>query len=289
MESTIRTNSNPLAMFMRQPKIFIRLPSNGEFWPEGSIDLSENGEYPVFSMTAHDELLLKIPDALMNGQAVVDVIQHCMPNIKNAWHTPSIDVDMILIAIRLASYGEKMSIPLTFAEDIEFEYTIDLRNVMDSLMNTISWESYISINSDLTVYVRPINYKQMAETAIQSFETQKIIQMVNDEKVADEDKLKIFKESFSKLSSVTIGMISASIYKIESSNGPTDNPEFIKEFINNVDKDVFNKIQKHLEDLKERNSVKPMVIPVTDEMREKGMTGETVEIPLVFDVSTFFV
>ena len=84
--------NNPLAGLMRQPKIYIKLPSGGEFWPKGSIDMPENGELPVFSMTAKDELMIKIPDALVNGQAIVDVIQNCIPSIKNAWSTPNIDL-----------------------------------------------------------------------------------------------------------------------------------------------------------------------------------------------------
>lgn len=288
METITQPQSNPLAMFMRQPKIHIRLPSNGEFWPEGSLISNETGEYPVYSMTAHDELMIKVPDALMNGQAVVDVIQHCIPSIKNAWHTPSIDIDIILIAIRLATYGEQMTTPVTIG-DIEMEYKVDLRTVMDSLLNQITWDPIISINDELTVFVKPINYKQLSQAAIQSFETQKIIQMSNNEDITDEDKIQIFKDSFSKLTNVTIGMVGSSIYKIDSSQGSTDNPKFIKEFIDNSDKSIFNQIQKHLEALKEHNSIRPIIVPVTEEMRTSGITGDTVEIPMTFDASTFFV
>lgn len=288
METTNQLQQNPLAMFMRQPKIYIRLPSNGEFWPAGSLTPSETGDYAVYSMTAQDELLLKIPDALMNGQAIVDMIQHCMPNIKNAWHTPAIDIDVILIAIRLATYGEQMTTPITIGE-LEMEYTVDLRSVMDSLLNQIRWDPIVPISDELTVFVRPINYKQMSGSAMQAFETQKIIQMSNDDKISDEDKISIFKESFTKLTNVTIGMVGASIYKIDSSQGSTDNPMFIKEFIDNSDKAIFNKIQKHLEHLKEQNSIKPIIVPVTEDMRANGVTGETVEIPMTFDSSTFFV
>jgi hypothetical protein len=287
MESPAYPQLNPLAMFMRQPKIYIRLPSNGEYWPEGSLEISETEEYPVFSMTAQDEMLLKIPDALMSGQAVVDVLQHCMPNIKNAWHTPAIDLDVILIAIRLATYGEIMKTPVKVGS-IEMDYSIDLRTVMDSLQRRIQWIPYIPINEDLTLFVKPVNYKQLSQAAIQTFETQKIIQMSNDQNISDEDKVKIFKESFSKLTNITIGTISSTIYKIDSSNGSTDNPAFIKEFIDNVDKEIFEKIQKHLESLRENNSVQPISIDVTDEMREKGVTGDTIEIPLIFDASNFF-
>jgi hypothetical protein len=251
--------------------------------------MTETGEFPVYSMTARDELLIKVPDALMNGQAIVDVVQNCMPNIKNAWMIPSIDMDVILIAIRLATYGEKMTTPITFGEDIEMEHVVDLRSVMDTMMNQITWDPVVSINEDLTVFVKPLTYKQMTETALQTFETQKIMQLANDEKMNEDDKLAMFKESFKKLTNATVGTVSAGIFKIDSSQGSTDNLIYIKEFIDNIDKDIFNKIQEHLEMLKDKNTIKPINVPVTDDMKEKGITGEVVEIPLIFDASTFFV
>lgn len=288
METTVQQHINPLINFMRQPKIYIRLPSGGEYWSNGSLIPTETGEYPIYSMTAKDELMLKVPDALMNGQAVVDVIQNCMPNVKNAWAIPAIDLDVILIAIRIATYGEKMTTPLTFGDDIEMEYSVDLRSVMDTLMNQITWESIVPINADLTLYVKPITYKQLTESAIQTFETQKLMQVANDDSMSEENKVKVFKESFAKLTAVTIGMISASIYKVDSSQGSTDNLKFIKEFIDNADKDIFNKVQEHLEQLKTVNSIKPIVVSVTEEMRAAGITNDTIEVPLVFDASTFF-
>jgi len=288
MDSTITKPVNPLSSFMRQPKIFIRLPSQGEYWPAGSLAMTETGELPVYSMTAKDEMMLKIPDALMNGQAVVDVIEHCIPNIKNAWHVPTVDMDIILIAIRLATYGEKMTTPLEFG-DVAMDYQVDLRMIMDTLMHQIGWDPVVSVNDQLTVFVRPLNYKQITATALQTFETQKIMQIANNETLTEDDKLKMFKESFSRLTDSTIGMIGASIYRVDSSLGSTEDPDYIKEFVDNMDKDMFNKIQDHLETLREQNTVKPINVPVSEDMKAQGITGETVEIPLVFDASTFFV
>lgn len=279
---------NPLAAFMRQPKIYISLPSGGEFYPPGSLIPTETGQFPVYSMTAKDELLLNVPDALMNGQAIVDVIQNCMPNIKNAWHVPNIDLDMILLAMRLATYGELMVTPVKVNDDVEFDYQVDLRIVMDALTSQISWDSIVPVNDEMTVYVKPLNYRQMTKTALQTFETQKIIQAVNDEKLSEDDRLQVFKDSFKKLSDVTVGMVADSIYRIDTAMGSTDNPAFIKEFIDNADKDVFNVIQKHIERYKEQNTIKPIVVEVTEDMRARGVTGETIEIPLTFDPSTFF-
>ena len=282
-----KTAPNPLVGMMRQPKIYIRLPSGGNFWPEGSIVMPENGEFPVYSMTAKDELSLKIPDALMNGQAVVDVIQNCMPNIKNAWECPNLDMDVILIAIRIATYGEFMTVPINIAE-FSSEYQADLRQVLDQLQNQISWTSEVSINDDLTVYVRPINYKTMTSSALQTFETQKIIQLVNDDSYSEEEKLKAFKESFNKLNQLTIGVINDSVYHIESSQGATSDPKFISEFLNNTDKEIFDAIKNHIGAMRENNTVKPMTIDTTEEMRAAGVTIDKVEIPIQFDPAHFF-
>jgi len=280
---------NPLMSFMRQPKIYIRLPSGGEFWPAGSLIISETGEYPVFSMTAKDELMLKVPDAVMNGQAVVDVIQHCMPNIKNAWALPSIDLDVILIAIRIATYGEKMTTPIEIEDVEEMEYSVDLRNVMDSLMADIRWDATVPVNDNLTVFVKPMNYKQISESSVSTFETQKMLQLANNTTLTEEDKIRAFKESFNKLTEITIGIVENSIFRIDSSEGTTDNSKHIREFIENADKEIFNAIQKHLDNLKDINSIKPIRVAVTEDMKYRGVTGEYIEIPLVFDPATFFV
>ena len=99
-------NTNPLNKYFRQAAIHITLPSNGDY-PPHVITPSATGEFPVMPMTAKDEIKFKTPDALMNGQGVVDVIQSCCPDIKDAWQIRSHDLDTILIAIRIATYGER--------------------------------------------------------------------------------------------------------------------------------------------------------------------------------------
>ena len=108
------SSPNPLAKHFRQPVLYIKLPSNGRWWPEGSVDIPVTGEIPVYSMTAKDEITMKTPDALMNGSSTVHVIESCCPSIHNAWKMPAIDLDSILIAIRIASYGKEME----FTSDI---------------------------------------------------------------------------------------------------------------------------------------------------------------------------
>jgi len=280
---------NPLAGLMRQPKIYIKLPSGGQYWPQGSIVIPENGDLPVYSMTAKDELLLKIPDALMNGQAIVEVIQNCIPSIKNGWAIPNIDLDVILIAIRIATYGEKMKVPLDNKNLLDVDYEVDLRNIMADLVGQINWDPVVPVNADLTIFVKPITYKLITDGAMQSFETQKIIQIANNSDLEEKEKVKMFKESFDKLNLLSIGIVNNSVYEIQSSQGSTKDPAYIKEFMENVDKGVFDAVKAHLEKMKDQNTIKPLQIQPTAAMLAAGYADEIIEVPLVFDASTFFV
>lgn len=278
---------NPLASLMRQPKIYIKLPSNGDYWPDTSLNRSINSEYPVFSMTARDELLLKTPDALMNGQAVVDVIQSCVPNITNAWDTPNIDLDAILIAIRLATYGETMETSVDLGNDNEFTYHVDLRTLLDQLYASIHWEDRVEVSNDLVLFLKPLTYRDVTKTSVQSFETQKIINVVNDSALSEDEKIKMFRESFTKLTAITVDLVADSVARVESIAGVTTDIEFIREFMSNCDKSVFDAVKNHLDVMREQNTLKPITVETTPEMRAQGM-ADTIEIPIVFDPSNFF-
>jgi hypothetical protein len=277
---------NPLLAHMRQPKVYIKLPSGGKYWPEGSLTPSVNGEYPVYSMTAKDELTLKTPDALVNGQAVVDVIQSCMPNVINGWDCPNIDIDVILIALRIATYGHMMPLQVTH-EDIEGgsgEYEIDLRTILDQLQNDITWDERIEIKSNLILYVRPLDYATVNKNGLADFESQRIMSIVQDEKITDEQRLEFFKESFKKLAEITVNMIGHCVYRIDSDTGSTEDAEFIAEFMENSDREIFDAVKRRLDDMKKANSVKPMNINLSTDPENPKF----VELPIVFDYASFF-
>ena len=56
----------------------------------------------------------------------------------------------------------------------------------------------------------------------------------------------------------------------------------------NTDKEIFDAVKKQIENQRESNSIKPLKIQTTDQMREAGITEDEIEIPLVFDASYFF-
>jgi hypothetical protein len=284
--SSVNQN-NPLQRFMRQPKIYITLPSEGKYWPPGTIDVPDNGQLPVYSMTAKDEMLFKTPDALMNGQAVVDVIQSCIPNIKNAWNTPSIDMDIILIAIRIATYGEKMAVTVNVPViNEERDYDVDLHQFIDKVSNN-QWIEQIPITDEMILFIRPLTYRHLTKISMKSFETNKIIQIASNEKLSDQEKLDMVSNSFKVLSDLTTDMMVGTIYKIKTPDGDVTETRYIKEFIENADKSIYDTVQKHINDLKEQNELKPIVISTDLEQQEAGAPA-TFEVPINFDQSTFF-
>jgi hypothetical protein len=278
--------ANPLSKYFRQPKLFASLPSNGKFYPAGTLETTETGEYPIYSMTAKDELTMKTPDALLNGQATVELIKSCVPNIKDPWNLPSIDLDALLIAIRLATYGETMTLQVkTPVTGEEKEMTVNLRDILDNFAN-IEFEDVVQ-SGEMTVFLRPLTYKEFTKSALKTFEQQRIFSIVNDEQISDEDKLQAFTNSFAKLTDLTVDMMANHISAIEIGDTRVDNKQHIDEFMKNADKSFYSAVQEHLDAQKIKFTIQPLTATATPEEIEQGVPA-TYEVPVTFDQSNFF-
>jgi hypothetical protein len=279
-------NTNPLQKYFRQPKIYLALPSSGKYYPAGSLEISENGEYPVFPMTARDEIMIKTPDALLNGQATASVIASCIPAIKDPFSMPSMDLDACLIAIRIATYGEMMEVsikvPVT-GEDKDFD--LDLRIMLDQFSN-VEYDNAIQLD-DMVVNLRPLSYREFTETSKKTFDEQRIFNVINDADMDEGDKLQTFTNSFKKLTDLTILTLEKSIQSIEVGDQVVTDQAHIKEFIANTDKGLFESVTNHIEEQRSKFQVKPLIVDATPEEIEAGVP-ETYEVPVTFDQSSFF-
>ena len=122
---------------------------------------------------------------------------------------------------------------------------------------------------------------------MKSFETNKIIQIASNQDLTDKEKLDIVSSSFKVLSDLTTDMMVGTIYKIKIGDTDVTETRFIKEFIENSDKTIYDTVQKHINDLKEQNEIKPLTIRTTLDQQEAG-APESFEVPINFDQSTFF-
>jgi len=104
-------NDNPLLGRARMPGETFRLPSRGIFYKDGELDDQVvDGEVHVHPMTTHDEIIFKNVDKLYSGRATEDVFKRLVPHINKPLLLLAKDVDYLLIALRVITYGDEMEI-----------------------------------------------------------------------------------------------------------------------------------------------------------------------------------
>jgi len=277
---------NPLRKYFRQPKVFITLPSNGKYYPNDALSTPETGEHPVYAMTAKDELSMKTPDALLNGQATVDMIKSCIPSITNPWHMPSIDLDAVLVAIRIATYGDILELTTKVpGTGDERKFDVDLRQILNKLV-TVEYEDSIQVDN-MKVSLRPLTYKEFTDASLKTFEEQRIFSIVNNDEIPDTEKLAKFNVSFKKLTDLTVSTLSRSIVSISIGDDIVTNIAHIDEFIDNADKNFYTSITDHLDKQRNKFQIAPFPVRSSDEDIAAGVP-ETWEVPITFDQSNFF-
>ena len=282
-------NQSVLSKYKRQPKIYLTLPTGGKWYKDNPMEKSGSGELPVYSMTAKDELAMKTPDALMNGEATVATIKSCCPLISDPWQMPILDVDSVLIAMRIATYGEKMEmeIPITGMKELATEkIEVDLRTVLDSFRGKV-WQDTVTYG-DLTFHLKPLTYKQSTDLYQNTYENHRMASIMQDPNVSEKDKLEAFKQGFKKLSEQTLNTVLAHVVAIETPDGAEENAQAIRDFFDNTDKETFLAVSDHLEKQREIWSAPAQKFKTPQEYVDQG-APEKIEVPMIFDQSSFFV
>jgi hypothetical protein len=275
--------SNPLAKHFRQPAIFLKLPSQGQYWPENALTLSATGELPVYPMTTKDEITLRTPDALINGTAIVNVIQSCIPSIADPWVMPSVDVDACLIAIRIASYGTDMDLSTTCPNCNHInDHTINLPSALEQIAMP-NFDSLIK-EPNLTIKLKPQTYFAVNRANSATYKEQRILDVLNqpDTEISDEDREKNLKIVTDDLIELNMDNLTDSTEYILMSDGTrvTDR-EFIKEFYANTSGLLIRKVQEKLGEIATSAGLKPYNNVCTECQHEY-------KTEVTFDYANFF-
>ena len=273
--------ANPLARHFRQPSIYIKLTSGGQFWKEGAVDLPAMGEIPVLPMTAKDEITLRTPDALINGTSVVQVIQSCCPNINDAWEMPSIDVDSTLIAIRIASYGPKMSITATCPKcNEEHDYDVDLQEALADI-KAPDYNQTITSPDGLEFKFRPLTYLQVSKAGVVQFEEQKLVQNLADDSIPEDVRKVEYEKHVNKIIELTNENLTNCTASIIADGVEVTDPKFIREYYRNADSKVTRQVQEKIKEFADIVAIKPV-------NTNCGSCGESFKLNVEFDYAHFF-
>lgn len=160
-----QTPINPLLSRVQLPGEVHRLPSRGLFYKNG--ELSEDvkdGELTIYSMTTVDDVTIRSPDLLLNGQAAIQVIQRCCPQVLKPNQLLAKDVDFIMVALRKVSYGRYYDMTHTHDCDgaKEHSYQIDmdqfLRDVKTIDPTSISKKFAVKLSNGQTASFHPLTY-----------------------------------------------------------------------------------------------------------------------------------
>jgi hypothetical protein len=271
--------SNPLKQYFRRPAIYFTLPSKGKFYPEGTLELTETGELPVYPMTAIDEITSKTPDALYNGTATVDIIKSCVPAIKDPWSIPSIDVDAILIVIRTATHGNDLELTSECpkCENVS-EYVMDLMNVLAAIKSDGFYEDLDL--GELKIQFKPLCYRDINRGNMTQFEMQREIAAL--EKIEDSnEKAKESSALMKKLNALNMEFLANSIKAIITPNEEVTDNKFIHEFLLNCEASKNEIIRNKIIELRETSSAKPQKLSCVNCSHEY-------EQPIALNLSDFF-
>lgn len=287
----INSPSGSLQKFYRQPEIFISLPNGSLFYPEGVLDTTAAGELPVYALTAKNDIALKTPDSLMTGNAVVECIKSCVPNILDPWEMPATDIDYIIIAMRIASYGNEMSFESSCPFDEcegEEAFAIDLSAYIDELSSKpVSVQSTVikhKVNKEeIKIHIKPLSYKEFSLLQRRSYEEQKVAIMAeSQDDITEIERMEMFNSVLKNMTDLNCEVISSGIsHIILPDDQRIDNTDELVDFVNNSPVGLFKKISSAIDAIREKSEIEPLSI-------ECGTCKKTYTAPLILDYSTFF-
>lgn len=241
-------SDNPLSKYFRKPAMYVTLPTNGIFNPE--IDKTILDEVPVMPMTALDEIALRNPDALLNGEALISVIKSCVPSIPDPRKLCNIDAESLFLAIQYASTGKDMEYTHTCSEcQSVTDYKVDLNLLMNRFPEIT--EIPIVEYEDVKIYISPATVESMTRLSLMDIEQQKIVNDIRNtvsedpEDVEEDLELtKRFYASYIKLAKHNVDLLAETIFKIETPEGVVTDKTHILEFINNIPAKTIDEINE---------------------------------------------
>lgn len=254
--------TNDLSKYYRVPGLSVPLPTKGAYLPKGTFKLSEDGEVNVFPMRMADEMMLKNPDALMSGSAVQSLFESCVPDITTPALISSPDVDVLLLAIRVATYGRTMELETTCPNcEKDLAFDCNLPDMLVSAKNC-EFENMARLSDELTVLVRPFNVQDIAYMSRKIFEEERRLQQIELSDDLTEDQRQMQRNQlFKRMASLQANMLSKTIMEITTPEGTITDTEKASEFLANVPAPWVKKIDEMQKRVSEGGMDK--TIPVT--------------------------
>lgn len=276
--------SNPLLNYYRQPGIQIDLPSKGEYYGH-HIETSADNKIDIYPMTASDSIVINNPDGLINGSSIEQVIKSCCPAITHPLDLSVVDIDVILLAIKLVSFGQNLDLVGVCPKcGHENKITFDIRNLLSQCKDLPEPEA-IRLTDELVAYIRPYSFKTSVLLNIKEFEEARLLSTLTEEEanLGEKEKIDAVADSLKRINELSLSLLYQSVMKICTPGGEVTDSNFIKDFLNNTTTQIVHKIQEKQEALNQYGMPKSQKATCTNES-----CHHTWDLPIVYDPSSFF-
>jgi hypothetical protein len=243
---------NPLMAKHRVPKLYCSLPSQLQFYPPDSVKTSINKEVAVYALTVRDQILLKTPDALLNGETMVQIIQSCVPDITDSSMLVEPDINALFVAIRAATNGSRWEWEGECPACKKAQsFMFNLTDMLDTQTKTENDPSVL-INDEYVVRVRPFNFKQRHLSLLNEIEESKAGKVLNSQTDLDTEQQAIeITKIVQRISSRLLDLVTMSVVsvQIQSSGQVVEEEGFIKEFVLSLTKREADAISSKIKDI----------------------------------------
>lgn len=251
MEQVVQHQQNPLKQYFRTFKLYMTLPSGAAYYHPSVLELTDKGEIGVMAMTGKDELVLKNPDALLNGEALIEVLLSCVPAVRNPRALLTNDIDALITAIRYATYNDTLETAIHCPKcKAENTFKLDLQYALDN-MSYLESEYAVHLTSGVTVFVKPYSFPDILKSMHAQFEQNKLARAVESETISDQQRSAIFSRAFKEIATSKYDLMCNGIVRIvdDSQNVNVSDRAFIKEFLQNIDKKSVDQISTLIEEI----------------------------------------
>ena len=276
---------NALMQYARTPEIFIQLPSNGNFGSR--VQLSPDGELGVCAMNTRDELNLRNPEMLLNGEAILRMIESCCPDIEDVRNHPVCDMEPILLAIRAASSDRGIELNATCPEcSHQNEYEIDVHEML-ATTKKLEKSYQVELSNGVQVSLKPFTLQDAVKQTLEQFKQARTLDNLVPSEMSTDPNLQKITQALNSIAVNILELTANAIIQIMDRDGnPMDvSHADIVEWLNSISSKDGKKIEAMLTKINDSGMNKEVTL-VCSECEHHFKTELSIDQSNFFDTSS---
>jgi hypothetical protein len=236
---------DPLSNFYRTKEVYVTLPSGGR-WYKSKPNLTADGEIGIYPMSVKDEIMLKIPDTLFNGEALYEVLQSIAPDIVDPYEVAVPDVEVILLAAKASQHNGELSMSCLCPHcNKSNQYSVEIKTLLASIRPLPEEPLVVELENGLSVKYKPNTLASITAGAIKTTESIRLASAISDGMDPEQTK-SVMRESLEKSTAAAVIVLADSIESITTPDGTVvTDVQSISNYIANADAKTTSIIKRH--------------------------------------------